>query len=73
MSLVISVWAMTIPGRPEVAANEGATVVFGVLGVLAGIEEGLEINVLGLTFGVDPRQLSLKLPLAGTIGFGGAP
>jgi hypothetical protein len=42
MSLVISVWAttipipipMTIPGRPEVAANEGATVVFGVLGVL---------------------------------------
>ncbi len=46
--------------------------VFGVLGVLAGVEEGIEINVLGLTFGVDPLQLSLKLPLAGTIGFGGA-
>jgi hypothetical protein len=46
--------------------------VFGLLGVLAGVEEGIEINVLGLTFGIDPRQLSLKLPLAGSIGFGGA-
>jgi hypothetical protein len=46
--------------------------VFGVLGVLAGVEEGIEINVLGLTFGIDPLQLSLKLPLAGTVGFGGA-
>jgi len=44
---------------------------FGVLGVLGGVEEGIEINVLGLTFGVDPLQLSLKLPLAGSIGFGG--
>jgi hypothetical protein len=46
--------------------------VFGVIGVLAGVEEGIEINVLGLTFGIDPLQLSLKLPLAGTVGFGGA-
>jgi hypothetical protein len=46
--------------------------VLGVLGVLIGVEEGLELNLLGLTFGVDPLQLSLKLPLAGRIGFGGA-
>ena len=46
--------------------------VFGVLGVLAGVEEGVEVNVLGLTFGVDPLQLALKLPLAGSVGFGGA-
>jgi hypothetical protein len=46
--------------------------VFGVLGVLAGIEEGLEVNVLGLTFGIDPLQLSLKLPLAGRVGIDGA-
>ncbi len=43
--------------------------VFGVLGGLAGLEEGLELNVLGLTFGVDPLDLSLKLPLAGRIGW----
>lgn len=41
----------------------------GVLGVLAGIEEGIEINVLGLTFGIDPKQLAIKLPLAGSFGF----
>jgi hypothetical protein len=46
--------------------------VLGVLGVLAGVEEGLEVNVLGLTFGIDPLQLSLKLPLAGRVGFDGA-
>jgi hypothetical protein len=43
--------------------------VFGVLGVLAGLEEGLELNVLGLTFGVDPADLALKLPLAGRVGW----
>jgi hypothetical protein len=42
---------------------------FGVLGALAGIEEGVELNVLGLTFGVDPLDLSLKLPLAGSVGW----
>lgn len=43
--------------------------VLGVLGLLAGIEEGLEVNLLGLTFGIDPKQLALKLPMAGQIGF----
>lgn len=42
--------------------------VLGVLGVLVGLEEGVEVNVLGLTFGVDPLDLSLKLPLVGRIG-----
>jgi len=45
--------------------------VFGVLGILAAAEEGLEVNLLGLTFGIDPNQLSLKLPLAGRLGFSG--
>jgi hypothetical protein len=40
-----------------------------VLGVLGGIEEGVELNVLGLTFGVDPTDVSLKLPLAGRLGW----
>jgi hypothetical protein len=43
--------------------------VLGVLGLLVAIEEGIELNVLGLTFGVDPLDLSLKLPLAGRLGF----
>lgn len=42
---------------------------FGVLGALAGVEEGVELNVLGLTFGVDPLDLSLKLPMAGRFGW----
>lgn len=45
--------------------------VFGVLGVLIGAEEGAELNVLGLTFGVDPLDLAFKLPLAGRVGIDG--
>lgn len=42
---------------------------YGLLGVLAGVEEGIEVNVLGLTFGIDAKDLALKLPMAGRIGF----
>jgi len=41
---------------------------FGLLGVIASGVEGLEINVLGLTFGVNPFDPALKLPLVGRIG-----
>ena len=44
--------------------------VFGLLGVLAGIEEGVELNLLGLVFGVDPLGPALKLPMVGRLGFG---
>lgn len=40
---------------------------FGLLGVLAGAEEGVEVNVLGLVFGFDPTDMALKLPLVGRI------
>jgi hypothetical protein len=43
--------------------------VFGAVGVLGGLEEGVELNVLGLTLGVDPRNLAIKLPLIGRLGF----
>lgn len=46
----------------------GQASLFGVVGLAAGLEEGLEVNVLGLTFGVDPKSLSLKLPIVGRIG-----
>ena len=42
--------------------------VFGALGVLAGVEEGIELNLLGLTFGIDPLAPALKLPLVGRLG-----
>lgn len=42
--------------------------VFGLAGLAAGWEEGVELNLLGLTFGVDPASLSIKLPLLGRIG-----
>ncbi len=42
---------------------------FGLLGFLVGPEEGLEINILGLTFGVDPMDLALKLPAVGRVGW----
>lgn len=44
---------------------------FGLAGVLVGLEEGLELNVIGLTFGLNPARLAVKLPLLGNVGFGG--
>ena len=40
---------------------------FGVLGALAALEEGLELHVLGLTLGVDPLALGIKLPGLGRL------
>ena len=45
--------------------------VFGLAGVIVGVEEGIEINLLGLVFGVDPLGPAIKLPGVGRIGFGG--
>ena len=44
---------------------------FGLLGLLVGIEEGVEVNLLGLTFGIDAKNPALKLPMAGRVGFAG--
>jgi hypothetical protein len=41
---------------------------FGVLGFIASGVEGLEINVLGLSFGLNPLDPSVRLPLIGRIG-----
>ncbi len=58
---------------PQIVARTpsgtGAQVsVFGAVGVLAGWEEGIEVNVIGLTFGVNPKRLALKLPMLGNVG-----
>jgi hypothetical protein len=41
---------------------------FGVLGLALGREEGFELNLLGLTLGLDPLDLAIKLPGVGRIG-----
>ena len=41
---------------------------FGLAGVLVGAEEGLEVNVAGLNFGLDPMDLAVRLPGIGRIG-----
>lgn len=40
----------------------------GLIGAAASRVEGLEINLLGLNFGINPFDPSLKLPLVGRIG-----
>tara|TARA_R110000868_G_scaffold12075_1_gene58559 strand:+ start:138 stop:887 length:750 start_codon:yes stop_codon:yes gene_type:complete len=61
-----------IPGGGIAAKTPSGTgyqlSLFGLLGVMAGIEEGVEVNILGLTFGIDPKDLAIKLPLAGRLG-----
>ena len=59
-------------GWPPVAFTPSHTGVqcnlLGLAGVLVGWEEGIEVNVIGLSFGVNPKRLALKLPLIGNLG-----
>jgi hypothetical protein len=41
---------------------------FGLAALTASAVEGFEVNLLGLSFGVNPFDLSLKLPLVGRVG-----
>ncbi len=43
--------------------------IYGVLGLLIGFREGVEVNLLGLTFGIDLFWPALKLPGLGRVGF----
>ena len=61
------------PGDVLAGAPSGTGFQFsllGLLGILVGIEEGLEINFLGLTFGIDLVGPALKLPAIGRLGAG---
>jgi len=57
--------------RIVASAPSGSGVQFslgGLFGILASGVEGLEVNILGLSFGVNPFDFSLKLPLIGRVG-----
>jgi hypothetical protein len=45
----------------------GQVSLLGVAGVLAGVDEGLEVNLLGLTFGISVKPPSIKLPIVGRL------
>jgi hypothetical protein len=63
-------------GRRLVARSPSGTggqfSLFGLLGVTAGLEEGLELNLLGMNVGVDPLDLAIRLPFAGRFGLFGS-
>ncbi len=41
---------------------------WGLLGLTAGLEEGVEANLLGLSFGIDFKDRALRLPGIGRLG-----
>ena len=44
---------------------------YGLFGILLAAREGLEVNLLGLSLGVDPDRPALKLPALGRLGMAG--
>jgi hypothetical protein len=40
---------------------------FGLVGIMLAKDEGLEINILGLSLGIDPLDLAIKLPGIGRL------
>ena len=61
-----------LPGGALIAPSPSGTglqlSVLGALGVLIGLEEGVELNLLGLTLGIDFNSPALKLPGLGRVG-----
>jgi len=50
-------------------SGTGAQVsLMGVLGMTLALDEGAELNLLGLTIGLDPQDMNLKLPGIGRVG-----
>ncbi len=47
--------------------------IFGALGFTLGLAEGIEVNILGLTFGMDILRPALKLPAVGRVGMDDKP
>jgi hypothetical protein len=42
----------------------------GLFGLAAGMREGIEVQFLGATVGIDPQDLAIKLPAIGMVGLG---
>ena len=60
-----------LPGTVVDTAPSGSGVqlsLFGLLGLIVAPVEGLELNLLGLSFGVDAARPAVKLPAFGRVG-----
>ncbi len=58
-------------GMPAGLAPSGTGVqvsLLGLAGVVLGLDDGIEVNLLGLTFGLDLLRPALKLPGVGRLG-----
>ena len=58
-------------GSPLGVSSSGRGVqlsLLGLLGMSVGLEEGVEVNILGLNFGVDFNSPGLRLPFVGRFG-----
>lgn len=61
-------WLGGVAGVSE--TRTGAQVsLLGVAGVTVGAKDGVEVSLLGLTFGLDLLRPAIKLPLVGRVGF----
>jgi hypothetical protein len=54
---------------PAPGGSGGQVSLGGMFAVTAGAVDGVEVNLLGLSFGVDPWPPAIKLPMLGRIGF----
>ncbi|HMB35980.1 MAG TPA: DUF3750 domain-containing protein [Methylomirabilota bacterium] len=60
-----------VGGAPLAMAPSGTGMqvsLLGLVGVMGAWEEGVEVNVLGLAFGLDVKRPALKLPAVGRLG-----
>ena len=66
-------WLCDKKGVKFFAISESKTGVqfsfFGIFGIIIGLYEGIEINLIGLSFGIDFLHLALKLPGIGKVSF----
>lgn len=60
-----------LPGGGFAASTPSGTgfqvSLFGLLGLAVGVEEGIELNLLGLNLGIDVKSLGLRLPGIGSV------
>src|SRR5229473_2964985 len=57
-----------VPVAMAPSGTGGQISLLGLLGVMAAWDEGIEVNVLGLAFGLDVKRPALKLPAIGRLG-----
>ena len=72
--LAIQLPSNAVGGRVVAPALSGSgfqVSLYGLIGILFAAREGLEVNLLGLSLGVDPVRPALKMPALGRLGMAG--